>query len=144
MDVVPLGVVPAQVGAARVEDDDAPAIDDGRAELDARLLDVVDLRLEALRVEVAEDGAEGVGDERAAARRLLDRRREQVRRLDQRFLGRLAVARIDLAELPLQEERDPERVGDEDADEDPCPAANGAPRSPWTARRSARALRSPG
>jgi hypothetical protein len=54
----------------------------------------------------------------AVGRGVLDQRREQLRRLDQRLLGRLAVARVDVGKLPVHQERHAERVGDQDADED--------------------------
>ena len=117
-DVVPARVVGAELDAARIEDDRAPAVDDGDAQLDTRLLDAVDVGAEAARVEAAKDRLERIGVQAAVGRCGLDQGGDEIGRLDQRFLGRFAVARIDVAELAIHQERHAERVGDENADED--------------------------
>ena len=105
-------------GGARIEDDRSLTIDDRHAQLDARLLDAVDVGAEAARVERAKDRLEAVDLEDAARRCVLDHRRHQLGGVDERVLGRFAVARVDVAELAIHQEADAERVGDEDADED--------------------------
>ena len=78
----------------------APAVDHGGAQLDPGLLDAVDVGLEAARVERCGTPARAPRRRSApSARCVLDQRRQQLRRLDQRLLGRLAVARVDVGEL---------------------------------------------
>jgi hypothetical protein len=112
---------------ARIEDDRALAIDDRHPQLDARLLDAVDVGDEVARVDGAKERRQRVDVQRAVGRSVLDQRRHQLRGLDERVLGRLAVARVDVAELANHQERDAERVGDEDADEDAGALGHRAP-----------------
>src|SRR5437764_1295226 len=118
MDLALLRPVLAGAAGARVEHDPAGAVGHDHAQLHARLLVAEDVGLEAPRIQRLEHGLQRLGVQRAVARGGLDAGGHQVRGFHQRFLGRLAVARVDVAHQPQQQHAHADRVGQQDADED--------------------------
>ncbi|MNK88197.1 hypothetical protein D3C87_1081520 [compost metagenome] len=122
LHVAPLRVVVAQVAAERIEHHAAGAVGDVHAQLDPALVQVVDLGRELARVDAAKQRLQPRRVDGAGDHVLLDQAGHELRGFDQRFLGRLAVARVDVGNDAVQQEGDARRVDQQDADEDPGPA----------------------
>ena len=113
-DVAPARPVLALALAERIEQHAPAAVHHQRLQFDAGLLEVEDARREAARVGLAEHRPQHLGVDRAVAGVLLDQRGQQVRRLDQRLLGRFAVARVDVGQQPVHQQADADGVGQQD------------------------------
>jgi len=109
--------------AERVEHDAAVAVGDVHAQLDAALVQVVDLRRELARVDGAEQRLQPRGVDGAGDHVLLDQAGHELRGFYQRFLGGFAIAGIDIGDDAIEKEGDARRVDQQDPDEDaraPC------------------------
>jgi hypothetical protein len=86
---------------------------------------VVDLGRELARVGRTEQRLQPRRVDGAGDHVLLDQAGHQLRGLDQRLLGRLAVARVDVGHHAVEQEGDARRVDQQDADEDAGSSAQG-------------------
>ena len=124
LHIAPGRVIGTDGAAQGIEDHPAARIDDGQAQLDARLAKAEDLGVEFARIKVAEHGHQGIdvdhrlGQGALFAPALLDLRGHQMRHLDKRLLGRLAVARVDVGQQAPHQQAHADGVGQQDGGED--------------------------
>ena len=125
-DVVPARKIRAGLQPARIEQHTPVPVGDVDAHVDAALVQVVDLRRELTPGERPEDRFQPCRVDGACDHVLLDQARHQLRGVDQRLLGRFAVARIDVRHHAVEQEGDACRVDQQDAEEYPGALAHPA------------------
>jgi hypothetical protein len=95
-------------------------------QIDRSFFDAENARVDGPAHEVVERAFELVGRNDAVVSAALEQRGEQIGRVDQRFLGRLAVTRIEVGREAVEQDRYRGQVDDEDAEKDARTAGHGA------------------